>query len=161
MVLVEKVVNLAIVTELDLKIFNVMPMGNALYVYMNINIFFYLYLLIFIHYIFFLSQCLTNVEGRRCDRCKENKHNRQNGCIDCPDCYNLVQSAVDKHRQRLSELENTLKKINSSPTVIKDSDFEKELKNVQNKVKNLLDIAKQESGSKYKFIYLYIHCFLI
>lgn len=40
MVLVEKVVNLAIVTELDLKIFNAMPIDNALYVYMNINIFF-------------------------------------------------------------------------------------------------------------------------
>ncbi|XP_014601707.1 PREDICTED: laminin subunit gamma-1 isoform X1 [Polistes canadensis] len=94
--------------------------------------------------------CLTNVEGRRCDRCKENKYNRQNGCVDCPDCYNLVKSAVDRHRQRLSELENTLKKINSSPTVIKDSEFENELKNVQNKVKHLLNIAKQESGSGNK-----------
>lgn len=88
------------------------------------------------------------MEGRRCDRCKENKHNRQNGCVDCPDCYNLVQAAANGHRERLTELENTLKKINSSPTVIKDSDFEKELKNVQNKVKNLLQIAKQGSGSK-------------
>lgn len=89
------------------------------------------------------------MEGRRCDRCKENKHNRQNGCVDCPDCYNLVQDAVDGHRERLAELENTLRKINSSPTVIKDSDFEKELQNIQDRVKNLLRIAKQGSGSKY------------
>ncbi|XP_033323034.2 laminin subunit gamma-1 isoform X1 [Megalopta genalis] len=95
-------------------------------------------------------QCLTNVEGRRCDRCKENKHNRQNGCVDCPDCYNLVQDAVDTHRERVAELENTLRKINSSPTVIKDSDFENELLTVQEKVKNLLKIAKQGSGSENK-----------
>ena len=94
--------------------------------------------------------CLQNVEGRRCDRCKENKHNRQNGCVDCPDCYNLVQSAANSHRERLAELENTLKKINSSPTVIKDSDFEKELKNVQDRVKNVLHTAKQGSGNENK-----------
>lgn len=90
------------------------------------------------------------MEGRRCDRCKENKHNRQNGCVDCPDCYNLVQDAANRHRERLSELENTLKKINSSPTVIKDADFEKELKNVQDRVKNLQEIAKHGSGSENK-----------
>lgn len=94
--------------------------------------------------------CLTNVEGRRCDRCKENKHNRQHGCIDCPDCYNLVQSAVNDHRRRLAELEDTLNKINSSPTVIKDSDFEKELKNVQDRVKALLTITKQGSSIENK-----------
>ncbi|XP_076248690.1 laminin subunit gamma-1 [Calliopsis andreniformis] len=94
--------------------------------------------------------CLTNVEGRRCDRCKENKHNRQNGCVDCPDCYNLVQDAVDGYRERLSDLESTLRKINNSPTVIKDSEFEQELKNVQSRVRNLLQIAKQGSGSENK-----------
>jgi len=99
------------------------------------------------------------VEGRRCDRCKENKHNRQHGCIDCPDCYNLVQSAVDDHRLRLADLEDTLRKINNSPTVIKDSDFEKELRNVQDKVKALLIIAKQGSGSKYHL--RYYHCYYI
>lgn len=110
-------------------------------------------------------QCLANVEGRRCDRCKENKHNRQNGCVDCPDCYNLVQSAVDDHRRRLTELEDTLRKINSNPTVIKDSDFEKELKNVQNRVKALLTIAKQGSGSNYYYYFYFLQkeifrCFL-
>ncbi|XP_034942261.1 laminin subunit gamma-1 [Chelonus insularis] len=94
--------------------------------------------------------CLTNVEGRRCDRCKENKYNRQYGCIDCPACYNLVQDAVNLHRRRLADLENTLNKINSSPTVIKDSDFEKELKNVENRVRDLLQAAKEGSGSDSK-----------
>ncbi|KAH0534833.1 laminin subunit gamma-1 [Cotesia glomerata] len=94
--------------------------------------------------------CLTNVEGRRCDRCKENKYNRQYGCIDCPPCYNLIQDAVNLHRSRLADLENTLKKINSSPTVIKDSDFEKELNNVENRVRQLLQMAKTGSGSENK-----------
>ncbi|XP_066585793.1 laminin subunit gamma-1 [Prorops nasuta] len=94
--------------------------------------------------------CLSNVEGRRCDRCKENKHNRQYGCIDCPDCYNLVQAAVNSHRSRLGELDDTLRKVNSSPTVIKDSDFEKELLNVQNRVKELLNFAKEGSGNEKK-----------
>ncbi|XP_015116033.1 laminin subunit gamma-1 [Diachasma alloeum] len=94
--------------------------------------------------------CLTNVEGRRCDRCKENKHNRQYGCVDCPPCYNLVQDAVNSHRRRLADLENTLRKINSSPTVIKDSDFERELQNVEDRVRNLLQTAKAGSGSENK-----------
>lgn len=94
-----------------------------------------------------MIQCLPNVEGRRCDRCKENKYNRQYGCIDCPPCYNLVENAVNSHRRRLGDLEETLKKINSSPTVIKDSDFEKELKNVQDRIKTLVSLAKQGSGS--------------
>ncbi|XP_051161958.1 laminin subunit gamma-1 [Leptopilina boulardi] len=94
--------------------------------------------------------CLPNVEGRRCDRCKENKYNRQYGCIDCPPCYNLVENAVNSHRRRLGDLEETLKKINSSPTVIKDSDFEKELKNVQDRIKTLVSLAKQGSGSEKK-----------
>ncbi|XP_033223143.1 laminin subunit gamma-1 isoform X2 [Belonocnema kinseyi] len=93
--------------------------------------------------------CLPNVEGRRCDRCKENKFH-QYGCVDCPACYNLVQDAVNSHRRRLSQLEDTLKKINSSPTVIKDSDFEKELKNVQARVNELLELTKQGSGYENK-----------
>lgn len=94
--------------------------------------------------------CLTNVEGRRCDRCKENKHNRQYGCVDCPPCYNLIQDSVNIHRRRLADLEGTLRKINNSPTVMKDTDFEKELKNVEDRVKSLLQIAKQGSGNENK-----------
>lgn len=94
--------------------------------------------------------CLTNVEGRKCDRCKENKHNRQYGCIDCPPCYNLIQDSVNLHRKRLYELESTLKKINSSPTVIKNSSFEDELLNVENRVKDLLQITKAGSKSENK-----------
>ncbi|XP_012268511.2 laminin subunit gamma-1 [Athalia rosae] len=94
--------------------------------------------------------CLQNVEGRRCDRCKENKFDRQRGCVECPPCYNLVQDAVRIHRERLNNLEETLKKINSAPPVIKNADFEKEMQNVQQRVKNLLQSAKKSSGSEKK-----------
>lgn len=86
--------------------------------------------------------CLSNVEGRKCDRCKENKYNRQYKCEDCPDCYNLVQLSVNQHRKRLSELELTLKKINLSPTVIKNSTFDDDLLNVETRVKDLLKLTK-------------------
>lgn len=90
------------------------------------------------------------MEGRRCDRCKENKHDKKQGCVDCPPCYNLVQDAVNVHRRRLDELVDTLRKINGSQTVFKkDGDFERELKNVQDRVKDLLRDATQNSGSKF------------
>ncbi|XP_046413039.1 laminin subunit gamma-1 [Neodiprion fabricii] len=95
--------------------------------------------------------CLQNVEGRRCDRCKENKHDRQRGCIDCPPCYNLVQDAINAHRRRLDDLEDTLRKIGGSQTAFKkDTDFEKDLKNVQDRVRTLLQNAQQNSGSNKK-----------
>ncbi|XP_058793265.1 laminin subunit gamma-1 [Phymastichus coffea] len=94
--------------------------------------------------------CLTNVEGRTCDRCKENKHNRQYGCIDCPPCYNLVQDAVNEHRDRLASLEDTLRKIKNNPTVINEDGFKQKLKDVQNRVRELLELAKTGSGTEDK-----------
>ncbi|XP_001604560.2 laminin subunit gamma-1 [Nasonia vitripennis] len=91
--------------------------------------------------------CLPNVEGRTCNRCKENKYNRQYGCIDCPPCYNLVQDAVNEHRGRLAELEDNLRKIKSNPTVINEEGFKQKLSDVQNRVRDLLELAKSGSGS--------------
>lgn len=101
------------------------------------------------------------MEGRRCDRCKENKFDRQSGCVDCAPCYNLVQDAVNDHRRRLDNLEDTLRKINGSQSAFKkDTDFEKELKNVQDRVKNLLQSAKKGSGSKfYRILYIAIRIY--
>ncbi|XP_014218984.1 laminin subunit gamma-1 isoform X2 [Copidosoma floridanum] len=94
--------------------------------------------------------CLPNVEGRTCDRCKENKHNRQYGCLDCPACYNLVQDAVNEHRGRLAELEDTLRKIKSNPTVINEEGFKQKLREVQERVNELLELAKSATGSDKK-----------
>ncbi|KAJ8665186.1 hypothetical protein QAD02_006848 [Eretmocerus hayati] len=94
--------------------------------------------------------CYPNVEGRTCDRCKENKHDRKSNCVDCPPCYNLVQDAVNEHRDRLALLEDTLRKIKSNPTVINESGFKEKLKSVQERVKELLDVAKSSTGSDKK-----------
>lgn len=93
-------------------------------------------------------QCLENVEGRRCDQCKENKYDRQRGCVDCPACYNLVQDAVEEHRNNLKKLEKVLKDINNSPTVINDSEFEQKLREVQSQVDELEKNAKSSGGGE-------------
>lgn len=91
--------------------------------------------------------CHDNVEGRRCDRCKENKFNRHEGCVDCPDCYNLVRDAADDHRRKLADLNAVLKEIASNPTVIDDSEFDKKLEAVEEKIQILVEDAKTGSAS--------------
>lgn len=91
--------------------------------------------------------CNDNVEGRRCDRCKENKYNRHQGCVDCPDCYNLVRDSANDHRHKLADLDAVLREIASNPTVIDDSEFDKKLEAVQEKIKILAEDAKTGSVS--------------
>lgn len=91
-------------------------------------------------------RCRENVEGRQCDRCKENKHNRESGCQDCPPCYNLVQEAVNEHREKLANLASLLERIVSNPTVIADLDFDRKLAEVQNRVDQLWVDAKLQTG---------------
>lgn len=93
-------------------------------------------------------QCLENVEGRRCDRCKENKFNRQLACVDCPACYNLVQDAVDKHREDLRNLTYELKEVKDNPTVISDIDFDQKLNSVLTRIEDLWRDAKDSIGGK-------------
>ena len=90
--------------------------------------------------------CRENVEGLRCDRCKENKHSREAGCVDCPPCYNLVQDAVNEHRDKLRELSTLLERIVSNPTIINDVDFDRKLAEVQDRVDRLWTDAKLQSG---------------
>ena len=90
--------------------------------------------------------CRDNVEGRQCERCKENTHSRESGCVDCPACYNLVQTAVDEHRAKLSGLGDLLERIIHNPTVISDVDFNVKLAQVQERVEQLFVIAKRQSG---------------
>ncbi|XP_063244920.1 laminin subunit gamma-1 isoform X2 [Bacillus rossius redtenbacheri] len=94
--------------------------------------------------------CLENVEGRQCERCKENKYDRQRGCVDCPPCYNLVRDAADAHRARLGELRAVLENIASDPTVSNDTNFERKLRDVQEKVEDLWTRARLGSGGDDK-----------
>lgn len=89
------------------------------------------------------------MEGRQCDRCKENKYDRKRGCLDCPSCYNLVQDAVDVHREKLESLKKVLDDIASNPTVISDENFDKKLKQVEEAVADLWNKAKVAIGSMY------------
>ncbi|XP_037977855.2 laminin subunit gamma-1 [Plutella xylostella] len=93
--------------------------------------------------------CQENVEGRRCDRCMENKKRRGDGqgCEDCPACYNLVQEAVDQHRQELKELDEILSKISKAPTVVENADFDNELRRVRAEIEQLVADATAEEGA--------------
>lgn len=86
--------------------------------------------------------CLENIEGRKCDRCKENKFDKQQGCVNCPPCYNLVQDAVNMHRNKLQSLEQSIKNISNSDLVSFDADFEEKLKSVRKKVEKLAEDVK-------------------
>ncbi|GLH05167.1 Netrin-A [Gryllus bimaculatus] len=91
--------------------------------------------------------CLENVEGRQCDRCKENKYDRHSGCHDCPECYNLVQDAVNAHREKLKDLRDLLNKISSSPVVLNDEEFDRKIVEVEAIVNELWNNAKEGTGS--------------
>ncbi|KAL3200058.1 hypothetical protein MRX96_001267 [Rhipicephalus microplus] len=92
-------------------------------------------------------ECRPNVEGRRCERCKENKYNKEAGCVDCPTCYNLVQDAVNEHRDKVSELARLLNNIEKNPQIVKSVDFEEKLEQVMTIVNGLWKDAKQASGT--------------
>lgn len=92
-------------------------------------------------------ECKPNVEGRRCDRCKENKYNKELGCIDCPACYNLVQDAANEHRAKLAKLSQLLEEIEKNPQLIDDIDFEIKLQEIQQRVQELLDNARDAAGA--------------
>lgn len=66
--------------------------------------------------------------------------------MDCPDCYNLVLDAANDHRRKLADLKKILQEIASNPTVIDDAKFERNLKDVEDKINALSDSAKSGSG---------------
>lgn len=90
--------------------------------------------------------CNANVEGRTCNRCKENKYDRNQGCLDCPACYNLVQEAVNDHRDELYSFKRVLQEISDNPTVIEDAEFEARLKALNEKVDIVLEDGKAATG---------------
>ena len=86
------------------------------------------------------------VEGRRCDRCRENTRSRPDRsrgqhCEPCPVCYNLVQAEVDRHRHNLAQLDDLLQQIAENPQPVGE-DFERQLRDLEVKIKLTLDFAK-------------------
>ncbi|XP_073977260.1 laminin subunit gamma-1 isoform X2 [Rhodnius prolixus] len=90
--------------------------------------------------------CLENVEGKHCDRCKENKYDKQRNCVDCPPCYSLVQNDVNKHRENLEKLNLLLENIVASPTILDDEDFDKQVKEVEDRLLKLWEDTKKNIG---------------
>ncbi|KAK9508703.1 hypothetical protein O3M35_006195 [Rhynocoris fuscipes] len=90
--------------------------------------------------------CLENVEGKHCDRCKENKYDKQKNCVDCPACYSLVQDEVNKHRENLKKLNVVLENIIASPTILDDEDFDRQVKEVEDRLAKLWEDTKKNIG---------------
>lgn len=89
---------------------------------------------------------MENVEGKHCDRCKENKYDKQRNCVDCPPCYSLVQNDVNKHRENLEKLNLLLENIVASPTILDDEDFDKQVKEVEDRLLKLWEDTKKNIG---------------
>lgn len=57
-------------------------------------------------------ECRTSAfGGQRCDRCAENYYNFTIGCQPCEECYGLVQTQVEKMRQRVIQMDASLERI--------------------------------------------------
>lgn len=91
-------------------------------------------------------KCRPNVEGKRCEFCMENKYKKEAGCLDCPACYTLVQESVASHRTKVAELKSLLDEIEQNPYAVEDANFEKQLNEVMNTVRQLLQDAKDAQG---------------
>ncbi|XP_046913817.1 laminin subunit gamma-1 isoform X2 [Dermatophagoides farinae] len=87
-------------------------------------------------------KCRENVEGKQCQRCQENKYNKEAGCVDCPPCYTLVQESIAAHRVKVAGLKTLLDEIEQNPLAVEDANFERQLNEVMNTVKQLLQEAK-------------------
>lgn len=79
--------------------------------------------------------------GDKCDRCAENHFNFTIGCQPCEDCYNLVQNGVEKIRERVNSLEESLERIvrdtMTEEARIKSRELEGNLKRIKNNVNDL------------------------
>lgn len=61
-----------------------------------------------------------------------------------------MQTAANRHRDRLAELHHLLDNISSNPTVISDDRFEQELNFVQKAVNDLWSKTKERVGGNLK-----------
>ncbi|GFT98444.1 laminin subunit gamma-1 [Nephila pilipes] len=88
-------------------------------------------------------QCRPNREGRRCHICKDNKFSRGTVCKDCPPCYSLLEEAIDRYKDKLTELAELMEELKNHPETVEDFDFKRKLREAQRKIDSLLDEAKR------------------
>lgn len=90
--------------------------------------------------------------GDKCDRCAENHFNFTIGCQPCEECYNLVQNGVEKIRERVNSLEESLERIvrdtMTEEARIKSRELEGNLKRIKNNVNDLHNQLYENSKIK-------------
>lgn len=92
-------------------------------------------------------QCRPNREGRRCSVCRDNKYSRGTVCKDCPPCYSLLEEAIDRYKDKLTELAKLMEEIKNHPETIEDLDFQRKLREAVRKINSLMDDAKRAALS--------------
>ncbi|XP_035207831.1 laminin subunit gamma-1-like [Stegodyphus dumicola] len=88
-------------------------------------------------------QCRPHREGRRCSICMDNKYSRGTVCIDCPPCYSLLEEAIDRYKDKLTELAKLMEEMKNHPETVEDFDFQRKLRETDRKVDNLLEEARR------------------
>ena len=91
--------------------------------------------------------CRPNVEGKHCEMCKENMYNKEEGCLECEPCYSLVKDAANAHRMKIARLRELLDQIEQNPLSINDSNFDRQLNEIVETVRRLLQEAKDAQGT--------------
>ncbi|PRD24616.1 UNVERIFIED_CONTAM: LanB2 [Trichonephila clavipes] len=97
-------------------------------------------------------QCRPNREGRRCHICKDNKFSRGTVCKDCPPCYSLLEEAIDRYKDKLTELAELMEELKNHPETVEDFDFKRKLREAQRKIDNLFDEAKRAANADASLI---------
>ncbi|GBM42739.1 hypothetical protein AVEN_180425-1, partial [Araneus ventricosus] len=63
--------------------------------------------------------------------------------LDCPPCYSLLEEAIDRYKDKLTELAQLMEELKNHPETVEDFDFQRKLREADRKIGNLLDEAKR------------------
>ena len=72
----------------------------------------------------------------------QSRHGDLGQCQPCEECYDLVQRAVDQHREALTQLDQLLQEIAENPQPVGE-DFEEQLKILETTIKITLDRSQK------------------
>lgn len=75
--------------------------------------------------------------------------------VDCPPCYSLLEEAIDRYKDKLTELAHLMEEIKNHPETIEDLDFQRKLREAVRKVDDLIDDAKRAASKSilhFKYI---------
>lgn len=83
--------------------------------------------------------------------------------LDCPPCYSLLEEAIDRSKDKLTEIARLMEEIKNHPETIEDLDFQRKLREAVRKVDSLMEDAKRAACkldfiSKINLLYLVLIC---